>query len=248
MKISTKAIVTSVLATIVIAGQAVAGGNSQPAPSWQSYHSTISKYPLYGYKKSTTTTTTTNTAIDASRRTTIDASRRALGSFNTTGSFNPTTEIVSASQKVKTSKNIRNGDVLGSSNTANLIGPKQTAYQSGSFSNSTGNGGGVSKSLGGFFNRSEDNRIASINVNQALRTGGDNGGIMENQSQVLVNFDGEQVVDGVNRSTVGNHFGNQQTLLTGDQSSSQQPNLVKNGNTSASASDSTTSSATSRSN
>ena len=63
MKFSTKAIVTSILATIVVAGQAVAGSKPQPAPTWQSYHSAISKYPLYGNKKTTTTTTTTNNTI-----------------------------------------------------------------------------------------------------------------------------------------------------------------------------------------
>lgn len=240
MKFPTKALVTSILASMAVVGQAVADNHDQVTPTWQSYHSTISKYPVYGYGKSTTTTTTTNTAIDASRR--------AIGSFNTNGSFNPSSEVISARQKVKTSKNINNGDVLASSSTANLIGPKQSAYQSGSFSNNTGNGGGVSRSMGGLFNRSEDNRIASINVNQALRTGGDNGGIMDNESRVFVNFDGEQVIDGVNRSTVGNQFGNQQTLLTGDQSSYQQPNVAKNGDTSASASDSTSSRATNVSN
>ena len=234
MKFSTKAIVTSVLATIVVAGQAVANSDTQAAPSWQSYHSAISQYPLYGNKKTTTTMTTTNT--------TIDASRKALGSFN------PTTEIVTNRQKVATSKYINNGDDLAASSSANLIGPKQSAYQDGLFSIDIGNGGGVSKDSGGLFNRNEDNRIASINVNQALSTGGSNGGIMENESQVFVNFDGEQVVDGVSRSAIGNDFGNKQTLLTGDQTSLQQHDVSKNGDATAIASDATTSTASNTSN
>jgi hypothetical protein len=231
MKFSTKAIVTSLLATIVVAGQAVANSDTQAAPTWQSYHSSISKYPLYGNKKTTTTTTTTTT------NTAIDASRKAIGSFN------PTTEIVTNRQKVATSKYINNGDDLAASSSANLIGPKQSAYQDGLFSIDIGNGGGVSKDSGGLFNRNEDNRIASINVSQALSTGGNNGGIMENESQVFVNFDGEQVVDGVSRSAIGNDFGNKQTLLTGDQTSLQQHDVSKNGDATAIASDTTTSNA-----
>jgi len=235
MKLPTRAIVTSILATIVVAGQAMAGSPTKPAPTWKGYHSTISKYPPnYGYKKTTIT------------KTTIDASLKAVDSFNTNGSFNPSTEFISASQKVKTRKDIVNGDVLAAPTSANLIGPQQSAYQDGFFSVNVGNGGGVSKSGGGLFNRSEDNRMAITSVSQTLSTGGNNGGIMENKSQVLVNFDGEQVVDGVNRSVVGNDFGNKQTLLTGNQSSSQQPNVVKNGDTTAIASDTTTSSASTK--
>ncbi len=237
MKFSTKAIVTSVLA-IVVAGQAVAYSGTQAAPTWQSYHSAISKYPLYGNKKTTTTTTTTTT------NTAIDASRKLLA----LGSFNPNTEIVTNRQKVATSKYISNGDGLAASSSANLIGPKQSAYQDGLFSINIGNGGGVSKDSSGFLNRNEDNRIASINVDQALSTGGSNGGIMENKSRVFVNFDGEQVVDGVSRSAIGNHFGNQQTLLTGDQTSLQQHDVTKNGDATAIASDTTTSTASNTSN
>lgn len=236
MKFSTKAIVTSVLATIVVAGQAVANSDTQAAPTWQSYHSSISKYPLYGNKKTTTTTTTTTT------NTAIDASLKALGSFN------PTTGIATNRQKVATSKYVNNGDDLGASNSANLIGPKQSGYQDGLFSTNIGNGGGVSKDSGGFLNRNEDNRIASINVNQALSTGGSNGGIMENKSRVFVNFDGKQVVDGFSDSIVGSDLGNKLTNLAGDQTSLQQNDVSKNGDATAIASDTTTSSASNTSN
>ena len=225
MKFPTRAIVTSILATIVVAGQAVAGSHSAPAPTWKGYHSTISKYPPnYPYKKVNVTKTNTITT------TTIDASRKAVGSFNP----------ISASQKVDTSKYINNGDDLAASNWASLVGPQGDS----SFRNKTGSEGGVSKDVHGFFNRVEDNRRVNSDVNQTLFTGRDNLGGMQNELQIVVNLDGKLVLDGIVDSTVGNDFGNK----AGDQNSFQQPSVIKDGNTTAIASDTTTSSASNTSN
>ncbi len=235
MKFSTKAIVTSVLATIVVAGQAVANSDTQAAPTWQSHHSVLSKSPLYSNKK--ITTTTTNTAIDASRK------LLALGSFN------PTTGIASNSQKAPTSQYIDNGDDLAASNWQSQNGSRQSGYQGdASFLNYTGNGQGVSKDVGGFLNRVEDNRNVYTDVDQTLITRGNNDGNMINELQIAVNFDGKQGIDSVLDSTVGSRFGNDQNLSIGDQTQLQRNDLAEAGDNTALASNTTTSSASNTSN
>ncbi len=237
MKFSTKAIVTSVLATIVVAGQAVANSDTQAAPTWQSHHSVLTKYPLYGNKKITTTTTTTNTAVDASRK------LLALGSFN------PTTGIASNSQKAPTSQYIDNGDDLAASNWQSQNGSRQSGYQGdASFLNRTGGGQVVSKDVGGFLNRVEDNRNVYTDVDQTLITRGNNDGNMINELQIAVNFDGKQGIDSVLDSTVGSRFGNDQNLSIGDQTQLQRNDLAEAGDNTALASNAITSSASNTSN
>jgi len=181
-----------------------------------------------------------------------DNSKHAADSFNTDSSnkdsFNTTTkqrwqavtDAMTANPIVTTAKDVSAGDVQGASNSNSMSGPNQIGMQGGLDIGGVGNdapsccgGYGSEYGYGGQDNRSASNA-------QEIGVYGPNLGAVSNTS--VTNLGRDQVF-GPNRSVLGSDFGNKQIFSAGPQTQLQKNEQLKAGDTSATAMDTISNSA-----
>jgi hypothetical protein len=200
MKIQAHALLIAVASVLGTAAHA----QSNVAQSWGAYRSIVNP----SYTDSHDRTTSVETTVDASRRAVgsfnqdndVDASRRTIGSYNT----------ALDSQVAKTDVNAAQAVRVVDAQTANTVGTLGGHTQVGRQGDLVLNmsAGQPAYAQGGFYKSpAETSASYDVNAKNDMFTGGDNNGLMRNQNNI--NIGGAQISD--------SRIGNDQMFYAGDQ-------------------------------
>jgi hypothetical protein len=230
MKIQSHALLIAVASVLGTAAHAQSTGNA----SWGAYRSIVNPSVVVedSFNRRTDIDTKVSTdnsrsAVDSFNRTqdndtSIDASRRTVGSFNTS------LDLQAVTPTVNSTKSIATLDTQTASNAAHMGGPTQVGHQ-GAFNLDMSGGGQPAYAQGGFY-RSPAETTQSYDLAQAnsVRLGGDNNGLIRNQNNL--NLGGAQISD--------SDLGNKMVFSAGPQTLVQGVNQDKDSATQTYASDS----------
>jgi hypothetical protein len=215
-------------------------------PSWADYRSTVVNKPV-------------NIEVDSRVDTRIDKSKKIEDSYNTdkskkihdsyntdnshkaVGSYNTAIDKQALNARLDSTKNIATLDTQSANNNASMVGPTQLGLQGG-FSGGNLSSTGPTTSIGaGDGSRVFMKQTRELTQSNYTEVGGANYGAI---SSLNVGHQGDgDLTMGPKGSIVGSRLGNDQTFVTGDQTQVQGNEQHKQSQTSSSASDTTTVSA-----
>ena len=204
MKIQSHALLIAVASVLGTAAQAQSNG----ASSWGAYRSIVN--PSLVVEDSFNRTSNVETTVDASRRAVgsfnqdndVDASRRTVGSFNqdndvdasrrTIDSFNTDLDTQVVNSRANASQSGTAFDGQTATTVGSLSGHTQIGRQGDLVLNMSGGQPGYSQ--GGFYKSpAETTQTYDVNARNSMVNGGDNYGLMRNQNNI--NIGGAQIAD-----------------------------------------------------